>query len=132
MPTRKRAASRGLHLAIFIAASSLLLLAVAAALSHSLPAFVQKAVSFLSSCPYRIRTQTPCPLCGGLTAFAALIHGNLEAARAANRLAVVLAPLVLLQFPFRLYRMVRPRLRWKEEAIVLCAGLATGIFLVFS
>lgn len=123
---------RGLHLALFIIATSLLLLAAAAAAFPKLPVFLQKAITFLTSCPYRTLTQSPCPLCGGLTAFDALLHGNLEAARAANPAATAFTPILLLQFPHRLYRMRQPDFSWKEELVFLGIGLALGAGLTLA
>ena len=127
----RAASARGLHLAALTFLISLLILSLLAAVAPHLPSWIEKAVGFLGACPYRARTGTPCPLCGGLTALSALLNGNLEAARTANRAATLLAPVILLQIPYRIFRIFRPKLLVLEEIGVLAIGLLPGAMLVF-
>ena len=126
---RTAATVRGLHLAAFAIFAGLLITAVLAAAAPHLPSWIENVVGFLGYCPYRARTGTPCPLCGGLTAFAALLHGNIADARAANRAALLLAPVILLQISYRALRIRKPKLSLVEETVVVAAGLLPGALL---
>ena len=122
--------ARGLHLAFLVLfAAPTVLLAAAAAAEH-LPGAFRTVVDFLTTCPYRAVTRTPCPLCGGTTALIALVRGDLDAARAIHPGAVFAAPGIAIQTGYRFYRTLRPLLSWKEELVTACVCAALGAGLL--
>ena len=129
MPRNDTSYARGIHLAFLVILSCLLVPVVAATMYDSLPSAVRGAVDFLTTCPYRLHTHRPCPLCGGTGALAALLDGNLSLARALNARAVFVAPGIAMQLPYRIARVIRPRFSWREEALLASACMAAGILL---
>ncbi len=123
---------RGIHLGLWIPLAALVLLGLLATFASYLPAFMGSAVAWLSSCPYRRFAGEPCPLCGGLTALTFLLRGDLTAALSSNGLAVFVAPILVTEFGYRLYRSIKPALRLKEELAVLSVSIAMGALLVAS
>jgi hypothetical protein len=126
----KNASARGIHLGALI-----VLLGLAAPTALILLPLPPKspladALAFLTACPYRAATHTPCPLCGGTTALLALARGDLRGAISANALAVLVGPSLVLQLIFRAFRTLRPTFSWKEELGVFAAGLGFGLLLL--
>jgi hypothetical protein len=72
-------------------------------------------------CASRTWFGVPCPGCGLTRSFIHLAHGRWQASWQAHRLGWLLALLVLLQIPYRLYR-----LRWPQGHL-LSASTSTKI-----
>lgn len=53
-------------------------------------------------CPWRTWTNLDCPACGLTRGFIRIAEGNFSAAMSLNRVSLLLAVVVLLQFPYRL------------------------------
>lgn len=126
----KNASARGIHIALLV-----VLLGLAAPVGLALLPLppdspLADALAFLTACPYRAITHRPCPFCGGTTALVALAQGDLRGAISANALAVLLGPVLVLQFVFRVFRTLRPAFYWKEELILLAAGFGLGLLLL--
>jgi hypothetical protein len=121
---------RGVHLGIFTVIAAFWLLVLSATASEWTPSFIDSAVSFLGACPYRRLTGQACPLCGGLGAFVCLLNGNLKTALSSNPIAVALAPSLLIQCFYRLFRIIKPAFRQREEIVVLTVGVLFGAALV--
>jgi hypothetical protein len=125
MPRR----ARGIHLATLVFALSLCAVVLLAHLSARgwLGPWLAGGIRFLTLCPYRALTGTPCPLCGTTRAFLFLLQGDLRASLHTNPLAVVLTPMLLAQPIYRLLRVLRPTFKWREEAALLVLCLAAGL-----
>jgi hypothetical protein len=117
--------ARGIHLGLLIVCASAWLIALLGVLSIAgmLPAGLVSVVAFFTSCPVSVATGGPCPLCGTIHALAALLAGDIAASLATNPLALGIAPLGLAQLGYRVLRVRRPKLSWREEAVVLGAGI---------
>ena len=59
-------------------------------------------------CPFRLITGLPCPGCGSTRAWIAFLHGDVEAAVAANPFAVVLCSALLLLVSWRVASFAAP------------------------
>lgn len=88
------------------------------------------AVGVLTSCSHRIRTGTPCPLCGTTTAAVLLLDGRLGESLRVNPLGLGLAVSGGLQFFYRGIRFVRPALRWREELIADGVSIAALVLIL--
>jgi len=116
--------ARGIQLGLAVVCGSAWLVALLGVLSLRgvLPGWLATGVGFVSGCPLSAATGEPCPLCGTIRALAALLGGDLVGSLALNPLALGLAPLGLAQLVYRVIRVRRPTLSWKEELVVLGAG----------
>jgi hypothetical protein len=121
--------ARGLHLGLLAVVATFWLLVLSASVSLRMPTFINDAVAFLSFCPYRRFTGQACPLCGGLSAFVLLMNGDLKSALSSNTLAVTVAPMLVIQFFYRLLRTINPVLRLREEIGVFVMGGLLGTAL---
>lgn len=117
--------ARGIHLGLSIVCGSAWLVGLLGVLSTAgaLPSSLAPAVAVVTSCPISAATATPCPLCGTIHALAALLRGEVAVSLALNPLALGLAPLGLAQLVYRVVRVRRPKLSWREEAVILGAGV---------
>ena len=127
--------ARGVHLGILTVLLSALL-TVALSLSASaglLPTALENLAATLTACPFETATGSPCPLCGTTTAAGHLLQGRWKESRGANPLGLFLAPMLVIQLIYRAYRLYRPRLIIKEEALCLIGpALAGGILLLLA
>ena len=117
--------ARGLHLAVLVLVLGALLTALLGVLNTrgALPGSLRNVAELLTVCPYHSLTGRDCPLCGTLRALALLLAGDLDASWRLNPLALVFLPTAVAQLGYRAIRVIRPALRWKEEAAVISLGL---------
>lgn len=82
-------------------------------------------------CPFRMATGWQCPLCGGTRLGAALLHGDLTAAFAANPLVLVgLAVLTLLGVLWSVESLGGPPVRPSRRAAEALRQVRPGLWLV--
>lgn len=126
------ATARGVHLAVLILFSSMAFLVGLAFLGEKgfLGEPFVTAVGVLTSCPHRIRTGTPCPVCGTTTAAVLLLEGRLTESLRVNPLGLGLALSGGIQFFYRGFRSIRPALKLREEMVADGVGIASLVFVL--
>jgi hypothetical protein len=117
--------SRGIHLSILVLALGAWSVGLLGVLQVNglVPGGLQPVAKLVTACPYSALTGDSCPLCGTIRALALLVRGELAQSLATNALAVVLTPIGLAQVPYRIFRVVEPRIAWKEETALIILGV---------
>jgi hypothetical protein len=92
------------------------------------------AVSIIPPCPFLALTGLWCPFCGGTRALDALAAGDVGVALSMNAIAVVLVPLLVVEWARWTSARARGRpaalMNYSPRVLMVAAGLAVGYAVV--